>query len=72
MELLKAQSAISELLAEYDLMAGYANKLQPGGWQPWVAQDQAQAEASASAYLHAAHVVARHFDIRLKPQVEGK
>ena len=70
MEKLKAQAAISELLAEYDLLLGYARRLDGRRLWPSVCQDQAQAEASASAYYEAAHVVARYFGIRLRPSVE--
>ena len=70
MEKLKAQAAISELLAEYDLLLCYARGLD--GRRLWATQcqDQAQAEVSASAYYEAAHVVARYFGIKLTPSVE--
>jgi hypothetical protein len=70
MERLKAQAAISELLSQHDLLAGYASRLNGHGLQPWKAHDQAQAEAAAAAYHEAAHVVARHFAIRLTVQTE--
>ena len=70
MEKLKAHAAISELLAEYDLLLGYARGLD--GRRLWAmsCRDQAQAEASATAYFEAAHVVARYFGIKLMPSVE--
>ena len=70
MEKLKAQAAISELLTEYDLLIGYARGLDERQLWATSCRDQAQAEASASAYYEAAHVVARYFGIKLTPSVE--
>lgn len=69
MELLKAQATISELLVECDRLLGYARKLDRSHLWLHEAQEQAQVEASASAYLASAHVVARHFGIALKVQL---
>ena len=71
MDRLLAQAAICELLAEYDSLATYAARTNGSGLYPWEAAEQAQVESAASAYLASAHVVARYFGIKLRPQVEG-